>query len=161
MLAVCQNCGYSFKAKRVTARYCSGRCRAADQRRMTALPPATADGARTLRMTGHSSDNPTRSAAPLRGNNPRLTGEPFTFDKDTIAGRKWRVDAGWLECEAAGGWRRVVEVADSTDLALAIAWLSGAFTDRAEWLAWCQEDADRRGAGPMADQRQDLELVAA
>jgi hypothetical protein len=50
----------------------------------------------------------------------------FTFDKDTITGRKWRVVDGWLQCEAMGGWKPVFEVADSTDLARTLAWLSGA-----------------------------------
>jgi hypothetical protein len=55
-----------------------------------------------------------------------LSGEPFTFDKDMIPGRKWRVAWGWLEVDAMGGWKPMFEVADSTDLARKLAWLSGA-----------------------------------
>jgi hypothetical protein len=57
---------------------------------------------------------------------PRLGGAHFTFPEDTIDGRRWRVVDGWLECEAMVGWRRVFEVADSTELTLRLAWLSGA-----------------------------------
>jgi hypothetical protein len=45
---------------------------------------------------------------------------------DRYTGRQWRVADGWLECEAIGGWQRVFEVADGTELARALAWLSGA-----------------------------------
>jgi hypothetical protein len=79
-----------------------------------------------------------------------LSGEPFTFDKDVIPGRKWRVAWGWLEVDAMGGWKPVFEVADSTDLARKLAWLSGAnVTHRAA-------RTDRRlgaaGKGTMPDE---------
>jgi len=72
-----------------------------------------------------ASDTSRASTRP-QSSQSRTSGEPFTFSEDTIEGRRWRVVDGWLECEAMGGWKRVFEVADDTDLVRRLAWLSGA-----------------------------------
>jgi len=62
---------------------------------------------------------------PLVGNDSRMNGEPFTFKEDTFPGRKWRVVAGSLQCEAGGGWKDVFQVADGVELSKRLAWLAG------------------------------------
>ena len=124
-MPICVICGVTFKAKRADARSCSPRCRKAASRR----GGGGQDGDVTDKATD-STSYPSRVSLRLPARraqgDPRLGGEPFTFPEDTIDGRRWRVADGWLECEAMGGWKRVFEVADSTDLARRLAWLSGA-----------------------------------
>jgi hypothetical protein len=96
------NCGEAFKAKRADARLCSTRCRVAAHRASVGSTTAAQDA----RVTDNPTDSASaRSNAPLRlphsaQGDPRLSGEPFPFDKDTISGRTWRVLDGWLEVEA-------------------------------------------------------------
>jgi hypothetical protein len=59
----------------------------------------------------------------LVGNTGRMTGTPFLLAGATISRRKWCVCAGWLHCEAMGGWRPVVPARDGEELAARLAWL--------------------------------------
>jgi hypothetical protein len=120
-MAICVICETTFKAKRPDARCCSPRCRKAASRR--------GGGGQDSDVT----DNPMDGASDtcdastrLQSVHSRMSGEPFIFKEDTVPGRRWRVADGWLECDVMGGWKRVFEVADSTDLARSLVWLSGA-----------------------------------
>lgn len=120
-MPVCAICGVTFKVKRADARSCSARCRKAASRRAE----GGQGGDVTDNLIDHASDSCHASMRPQSGQS-RMSGESFTFSEDTIAGRRGRVVDRWLECEAMGGWKRVLEIADSTDLARRLAWLSGA-----------------------------------
>jgi hypothetical protein len=120
-MPVCAICEVTFRAKRADARLCSPRCRKAASRR----GEGGQEGDVTDNLMDDASDTCRASTRPQSGKS-RTSGGPFTFCEDTIDGRRWRVVDGWLECEAMGGWKRVFEIADSTDLARRLAWLSGA-----------------------------------
>jgi len=93
------------------------------------------EGYVTDNLKDDASDTCRASTRPRSGQS-HTSGEAFTFSEDTIAGRLWRVVDGWLECEATGGWQRVLEVTDSTNLARRLAWLSGANIVTANSCCW-------------------------
>jgi hypothetical protein len=138
-MPICAVCDTTFRAKRLDAKTCSAKCRKASSR----CPRTVQDSDVT--------DNPGESTSPadVTDNGPgippvsepvlvvravadqRVDGQPFTFADDTIPGRRWRVVAGHLQCEALGGWKDVFEVGDSAALDRALAWLSGNRTSKA------------------------------
>jgi hypothetical protein len=149
----CRQCGRRHQAERPNAIFCSPRCKQAHHRDLklrrhavtlavegievahAVTRPPEAGGFRgfqrvrfqhPLLVFSHLRSGSNSAGDPLVGNDPRLNGQPFTFDEDTIPGRKWRVAEGWLQVEVMGGHTRIFEIADSTDLARRLAWLSGA-----------------------------------
>jgi hypothetical protein len=120
-MPICAVCDTTFRAKRLDAKTCSAKCRKASSR-----CPRTVQGSDVTHNPGESTSpaDVTDNDRPT-GDDPRLSGEPFTFDKDTIVGRRGRVVDGWLQSEALGGGKDLFSVWNVTDLNVRLAWLSG------------------------------------
>jgi hypothetical protein len=116
----CRQCAKRFLPQRATARFCGAACRKAASRSRMASAEACVTPSKS-EIPDSVTDAPTDAQ-------PTMSGRPFTLEGDTIHGRKWKVDDGWLRCEAMvpGGWKPVFAVADVAELNAALAWLSGA-----------------------------------